>query len=171
MATSLPDFTAIKQRQQRVWSEGDFSLVAIPIVVVSENLCEAVDLRAGEQVLDVACGSGNTAIAAARRNTIVTGIDYVPALLDRAWSVPRRSGSISSSKRATPKLSVFRTMPSMSCFQHSASCSHPTTARLQPSCCGSAGPVAVSDSRTGHPRGRSGICFAISPRFPLRHPV
>lgn len=84
MAASLPDFTTIKQRQQRVWSEGDFSLVAIPLVVVSENLCEAVDLRAGQRVLDVACGSGNTAIAAARRNTTVTGIDYVPALLDHA---------------------------------------------------------------------------------------
>lgn len=79
-----PDFTAVKQRQQQVWSKGDFSLVAIPLVVISENLCEAADLRAGQRVLDVACGSGNTAIAAARRNTTVTGIDYVPALLDRA---------------------------------------------------------------------------------------
>jgi SAM-dependent methyltransferase len=84
MPTPGPDFTAIKQRQQQIWSEGDFSLVAVPLVVVSEHLCEAIDLRAGQRVLDIACGSGNTAIAAARRNTTVVGIDYVPALLDRA---------------------------------------------------------------------------------------
>ena len=84
MSTSVPDLSTIKQNQQKVWSEGDFSLVAIPLVIVSENLCEAADLRAGQRVLDVACGSGNTAIAAARRNTSVVGIDYVPALLDRA---------------------------------------------------------------------------------------
>ncbi len=84
MTTPGPDFTAIKQRQQQIWSEGDFSLVAVPLVVVSEHLCEAVDLRAGQRVLDIACGSGNTAIAAARRNTNVVGIDYVPFLLERA---------------------------------------------------------------------------------------
>jgi SAM-dependent methyltransferase len=84
MTTTHTDLAAVKQRQQQVWSAGDFSLVAIPLVIVSEHLCETVDLRAGERVLDVACGSGNTAIAAARRNTNVTGIDYVPALLERA---------------------------------------------------------------------------------------
>src|SRR5688572_1232530 len=67
MTSSQPDFAAIKQRQQQVWSEGDFSMVAVPLVVVSEQLCESVDLRAGQDVLDIACGSGNTAIAAARR--------------------------------------------------------------------------------------------------------
>jgi ubiquinone/menaquinone biosynthesis C-methylase UbiE len=84
MTTTHTDLAAVKQRQQQVWSAGDFSLVAIPLVVVSEHLCETVDLRAGQRVLDVACGSGNTAIAAARRNTSVDGIDYVPALLERA---------------------------------------------------------------------------------------
>lgn len=83
MTSSQPDFAAIKQRQQQVWSEGDFSMVAVPLVVVSEQLCESVDLRAGQDVLDIACGSGNTAIAAARRNTTAVGIDYVPALLER----------------------------------------------------------------------------------------
>jgi SAM-dependent methyltransferase len=84
VSTSVPDLSTIKQNQQKAWSAGDFSLVATPLVIVSETLCEAVDLRAGQRVLDIATGSGNTAIAAARRNTTVVGIDFVSALLDRA---------------------------------------------------------------------------------------
>jgi ubiquinone/menaquinone biosynthesis C-methylase UbiE len=86
MASSSPppDVNARKQQQQTVWSSGDFSAIATGMVVVGENLCEAIDLNAGSAVLDVACGSGNTAIAAARRNCDVTGIDIVAALLERA---------------------------------------------------------------------------------------
>lgn len=73
----------IKERQQEAWAAGDFSMFASTIVIVSERLCEAVDVRAGQKVLDVATGSGNTAIAAARRGCEVTGIDFVPALLER----------------------------------------------------------------------------------------
>jgi ubiquinone/menaquinone biosynthesis C-methylase UbiE len=78
-----PDFDAIKARQRQTWASGDFHVIAALIVPVSEQLCEAVDLRAGERVLDVATGSGNTAIAAARRMCEVTGVDYVPELLER----------------------------------------------------------------------------------------
>ena len=77
------DLAAVKEQQQEAWAAGDFSRFATTIVIVSESLCEAVDLRAGQQVLDVACGSGNTAIAAARRGCEVVGADYVPALLER----------------------------------------------------------------------------------------
>src|SRR5204862_6024760 len=83
-ATQTPDLAAIKQRQQQAWSAGDFAMVGSAITMVSESLCEAADLRAGQRVLDVATGSGNTAIAAARRWCEVTGVDYVPALLERA---------------------------------------------------------------------------------------
>jgi ubiquinone/menaquinone biosynthesis C-methylase UbiE len=76
------DYAAIKARQQKSWSAGDYAVIGATLVVISEDLCEAVDLHAGQAVLDVATGSGNTAIAAARRFCEVTGIDYVPALLE-----------------------------------------------------------------------------------------
>ncbi len=82
--TSQPDFTAIKARQRQTWASGDYALLGQALTVMCENLCEAVDLHAGREVLDVATGSGNTVIAAARRWCDVTGIDYVPALLERA---------------------------------------------------------------------------------------
>jgi ubiquinone/menaquinone biosynthesis C-methylase UbiE len=84
-ATPLPaaDFTAIKSRQQKTWASGDFSVVASRIVFQAEHLCETADLQAGWRVLDVATGSGNAAIAAARRGCEAMGVDYVPALLER----------------------------------------------------------------------------------------
>ncbi len=75
---------ALQQRQRELWASGDLTTFAARIVIVSELLCETVDLRAGERVLDVAAGTGNTAIAAARRWCDVIGIDFVPELLDRA---------------------------------------------------------------------------------------
>jgi ubiquinone/menaquinone biosynthesis C-methylase UbiE len=78
------DLEAIKRRQQQMWSAGDYSAVGSGFVLLSELMCEAADLRSGERVLDVGTGAGNGAIAAARRFCDVVGIDYVPALLDRA---------------------------------------------------------------------------------------
>jgi len=79
----MPDVVAIEDRQQQTWASGDWAMIAWVTVIVGEQLCEAVDLRAGQQVLDVATGSGNTARSAARRWGEVTGIDIVPALLER----------------------------------------------------------------------------------------
>src|SRR5438270_12494009 len=86
VATQDPalDLGVIKQRQQQTWGSGDFDRVAVNIMITAELLCEAVDVHPGQEVLDVACGSGNAAIAAARRFCRVTGVDYVPALLERA---------------------------------------------------------------------------------------
>ena len=81
--TPAPDLAQVKQRQQKMWASGDFHAVATLIQPVADALCEAVDLQAGWRVLDVACGSGNAAIAAARCGCDVVGIDYVPALLAR----------------------------------------------------------------------------------------
>jgi ubiquinone/menaquinone biosynthesis C-methylase UbiE len=78
-----PDFAAIKERQQATWASGDFSVVAARILYQAEQLCETADLQAGWRVLDVATGSGNAALAAARRGCEAVGVDYVPALLER----------------------------------------------------------------------------------------
>jgi len=79
-----PDLAAVTAAQQRTWSEGDFSMVAAMINGVAENLAEALEILPDERVLDVACGSGNGAIAAARRSWGgAVGCDFVPALLER----------------------------------------------------------------------------------------
>ncbi|AWN40314.1 class I SAM-dependent methyltransferase [Methylobacterium durans] len=79
-----PDLGAVKARQQATWSTGDYAVIGTTLQIVGERLCEAVDLRAGERVLDVAAGNGNASLAAARRWAEVTATDYVGALLDRA---------------------------------------------------------------------------------------
>ena len=78
------DLKAIKARQQATWASGDFSVIGTTLQIVGETLCEAAELDAGSSVLDVACGNGNASLAAARRFCRVTGLDYVPALLERA---------------------------------------------------------------------------------------
>jgi SAM-dependent methyltransferase len=83
ISTDAPDFTAIKARQRQTWASGNYHVIASMIVPISEHLVDTVELRAGERVLDVATGSGNTALSAARRLAIVTGMDYEPGLLER----------------------------------------------------------------------------------------
>lgn len=81
--TISPDeLDALKARQQKVWASGDYGMIGTTLQIVGESLCEAVDLRAGWKVLDVAAGNGNCTLAAARRFCEVTSVDYVPALLD-----------------------------------------------------------------------------------------
>lgn len=81
---TTPDLAAIKQRQQATWASGDYHMIGTPILIVSELLIESLDVHSTERVLDVATGSGNAALAAARRGCSVVGVDYVPSLLDRA---------------------------------------------------------------------------------------
>jgi len=76
------DLTAVKARQQAMWASGDFAVIGTTLQIVGEQICEAVDLRSGEEVLDVAAGNGNASLAAAHRFARVTSTDYVPALLD-----------------------------------------------------------------------------------------
>ncbi|WP_407187350.1 class I SAM-dependent methyltransferase [Bradyrhizobium centrosematis] len=82
-APAEPDLAAVKQRQHGAWSSGDYAVVGTTLQIVGEQLCEALDLRAGSKVLDVAAGNGNATLAAARRWCDVTSTDYVPALLKR----------------------------------------------------------------------------------------
>lgn len=78
----VADFTAVKVRQQAAWSTGNYAVVGTTLQIVGETLCEALDLRAGSRVLDVAAGNGNATLAAARRWCDVTSTDYVASLLD-----------------------------------------------------------------------------------------
>src|SRR5437763_6186533 len=77
------DLAAMKRQQQAAWSSGDYAVVGTTLQIVGEELCEALDLRSGQKVLDVAAGNGNATLAAARRWCAVTSTDYVPSLLDR----------------------------------------------------------------------------------------
>src|SRR5262249_13864929 len=78
------DLAGVKSRQQAAWTSGDYAVVGTTLQIVGENLCEAVDIRAGQKVLDVAAGNGNASLAAARRWCDVIASDYVPPLLERA---------------------------------------------------------------------------------------
>ena len=81
--TSSPDFDALKARQHGAWSSGDYAIVGTTLQIVGEELCESLDVRAGQSVLDVAAGNGNATLAAARRWCDVMSTDYVPSLLER----------------------------------------------------------------------------------------
>jgi len=80
--SSVTDLAAVKARQQSAWSAGNYAVVGTTLQIVGENLCEALDLRAGSRVLDVAAGNGNATLAAARRWCDVTSTDYVGSLLE-----------------------------------------------------------------------------------------
>lgn len=78
------ELSPLKARQQATWASGDFAIIGTTLQIVGETLCEAMDLRAGQCVLDVAAGNGNASLAAARRWCNVVATDYVPTLLNRA---------------------------------------------------------------------------------------
>ncbi|HEX5053328.1 MAG TPA: class I SAM-dependent methyltransferase [Planctomycetota bacterium] len=83
-ASTPPSSAATKTRHHDAWSCGDYSVIGTTLQIVGEQLCESLDLHAGQRVLDVAAGNGNTSLAAARRHCDVVATDFVPALLDRA---------------------------------------------------------------------------------------
>ncbi|HSJ18771.1 MAG TPA: class I SAM-dependent methyltransferase [Solirubrobacterales bacterium] len=82
--TASTDLEQVKEKQQATWSSGDYGRIAWLTVPLGDVLCEAVDVRPGSRVLDVATGTGHVALAAARRFCDATGVDYVPALIETA---------------------------------------------------------------------------------------
>ena len=142
--TPKPDLAAVKQRQQAAWSSGDFSVVATRIVLTAEQLCDTADLRAGWRVLDVATGSGNAALAAARHGASAVGVDYVPALLEDGRKRAAAEGLAVELSRATPRTCRSPTPRSTRSRRSSGRCSRPTTSRPRTSCCASAAPAARS---------------------------
>src|SRR5918998_354328 len=83
MTSTTPDFEAIKKTQRAGWQTGDYPRVGNTLQIIAELLVEAADVRAGQKVLDVACGQGNVALAAALRFAEATGVDYAVNLLER----------------------------------------------------------------------------------------
>jgi ubiquinone/menaquinone biosynthesis C-methylase UbiE len=77
------DFEIIKKAQRAGWETGDYPRVGNTLQIIAEQLVEAADVRAGQRVLDVACGQGNAALAAARRFAEATGVDYAVNLLEQ----------------------------------------------------------------------------------------
>jgi len=92
LQTAVPDFSAIKARQKATWASGDFAVIGTTVQIVGESLAEAVDVRAGERVVDVAAGNGNATLAAARRFADVTSTDYVAALLEKGKARAKAEG-------------------------------------------------------------------------------
>ena len=151
------DIEALTQAQQKTWSEGDFAMVAGLVMMVAEELAESLEIMPGERVLDVACGSGNGALAAARRswgNTV--GVDFVPALLERGreraaaerLEVEFVEGDAAELPFEDAELRRRRS-------RSSARCSRPTRRRRRPSCCASASRAGGSGWPTGCRTGAS----------------
>jgi ubiquinone/menaquinone biosynthesis C-methylase UbiE len=82
--STAPNYTAIKAKQKATWGSGDYGRVGVTLQITGEVLCEALDIRSGQSVLDVAAGNGNASLAAARRFCKVVSTDYVPSLLDQS---------------------------------------------------------------------------------------
>jgi SAM-dependent methyltransferase len=80
---AMPDYAAIKSKQNAAWASGDYAKIGTTLQIVGERLAEAMDLRPGSKVLDVAAGNGNATLAFARRWCDVTSTDYVDTLLAR----------------------------------------------------------------------------------------
>jgi len=106
-ATTTPDLAAVKGRQQAAWSSGDYAVVGTTLQIVGETLCEALDLRSGQTVLDVAAGNGNVTLAAARRWCDVTSTDYVPALLEGGSARAKAEGLTVKFKQADAEALPF----------------------------------------------------------------
>src|SRR3984957_16557525 len=104
---AIPDLTALKNRQQLAWSSGDYAIVGTTLQIVGEQLCEALDIRAGQKLLDVAAGNGNASLAAAHRWCDVVSTDYVPVLLERGRARASAEGLIIQFKEADAEALPF----------------------------------------------------------------
>jgi 2-polyprenyl-3-methyl-5-hydroxy-6-metoxy-1,4-benzoquinol methylase len=107
-ATISPvDYTAIKARQRDTWASGNYAVIGTTLQIVGEMLCEAVEVQAGERVLDVAAGNGNASLAAARRSAEVTAIDYVTSLLERTQARAASDGLTIETQQADAEALPF----------------------------------------------------------------
>ena len=152
------DLAAVKARQQGAWSSGDYAVVGTTLQIVGEELCEALDLRPGQKVLDVAAGNGNVTLAAARRWCDVVSTDYVPSLLERGRCAPWPKVCRSNSGKPMRKRCRLPTAASTRSSRPLASCSRRTRIRRRPRCSGSASAAARSGSPIGRRTASSVSC-------------
>jgi len=87
-----PELESLKARLKATWSAGDFGQIAKSTAAGAEEFIKRLDLQPGMKVLDVACGSGNLALPAARAGATVTGIDIAPNLIEQARANAEREG-------------------------------------------------------------------------------
>ena len=133
----------LKAKQHQIWSNGDYGKIAWVTVPLAERLVDAVDLRPGGSVLDVACGTGHVAIEAARTFCDVTGIDYVAELVETARRRAAAEGlPIAFEVADAEALPVRGRVVRLRASPRSASCSPPTTTAPPPSSSASASPAA-----------------------------
>ena len=104
---ALDSLEALKKKQHSAWSSGNYSMIGTTLQIVGESLCNAVDIRAGQRVLDVAAGNGNASLAAARHWTQVISTDYVPELLDRAHQRAQADGLVIEFRQADAEALPF----------------------------------------------------------------
>jgi 2-polyprenyl-3-methyl-5-hydroxy-6-metoxy-1,4-benzoquinol methylase len=86
-ATTLqmtPEMEALKTKLKATWISGDFAKIAESFTGGAAEFVQRLNLKPGTRVLDVACGSGNQSIPAARTGAIVTGVDIAPNLIEQA---------------------------------------------------------------------------------------
>ncbi len=83
-STTIPNLDAVKARQKATWESGDFGQIARTIENVAEEFMARQPHQSGSRVLDVACGTGNLAVLAARRGCVVSGIDIAGNLIGQA---------------------------------------------------------------------------------------
>ena len=152
----------IKTAQREAWSAGDYRPLGAKMLPASELLCDAAGIRAGLRVLDVATGTGNAALAAARRGCDAVGVDFAPRQLEAARVRAEAEGLDAHSSRGTPSSCRSPMRPSTPCCRCSERCSRPTSTASPVSCSVSVGPAGGSRWRTGRPR--SHPSSASSPR-------
>lgn len=88
----IPNLAAIKAKQKTTWESGDFGQIAQSIENFAEDFMGQQPLRAGMRVLDIACGTGNLAMIAARNGCVVSGIDIASNLLVQARNRANAAG-------------------------------------------------------------------------------
>jgi SAM-dependent methyltransferase len=152
------DLGALKTRQQGAWSSGDYAVVGTTLQIVGEELCEALDLHAGQKVLDVAAGNGNATLAAARRWCEVVSTDYVPSLLERGRLRAAADGLSIEFKEADAEALPFADSSFDVVVSTFGVMFTPDQDKAAAELLGSAGAAARSASPTGRRRVLSGSC-------------